>query len=208
MGIDYSLCLIAKREDSHSLLDNLCVHLDSRSRDRIATKKWFPESENRRTTLIGTHDVDARGIAGMQLADGESSNSYCLSLQVQIERDFEPLLADHRFKCFERPGSFGCMWTSIFAGNDYVLLEMTAATSEMSRVLQKSEAIHAIWIELAKNSNALFSYIDIEEQIAIQLFPTYGDLTLPDFQTLAFDGDYRFSVDRMVTFLLATATNS
>jgi hypothetical protein len=98
------------------------------------------------------------------------------------------------------------MWTSIFAGKEYVLLEMTAATSGMSRVLQQSKAIHAMWTNLAKETNALFAYIDIEEQIAIQLFPTYGDLTLPDYETLAFDGDFRFSVDRMVTFLCATAS--
>ena len=206
MGIAYSLCLVIKREDSDLLLDKLCALLDSPSRDRIGSRKWSLESEVKRTTLIGTSDIDARGIAGIQLAESETSNSYCLSLQIQLERELESLIPDHKFMCFERPGAFGCMWTSIYAGNQYVLLEMTAATSGMSRVLQQSQAIHTAWIELAKKANAMFAYIDTEEQIAIQLFPTYGELRLPDYETLAYDGDYRFSVDRMVAFLLGTTS--
>src|SRR5688572_3261089 len=112
MGIDYSLCLVIKREDSDLLLGELCELLDARSRDRISPKTWSPESEACRTTLIGTSEVDARGIAGLEPTDGESSNSYCLSFHIQLERQLESLVSDHRFDCFNQAGSFGCMWTS------------------------------------------------------------------------------------------------
>ena len=204
MGIDYSLCLITKRKDSDTLLPSLLTVLDADSRDRIGTLDWSPDSELMRPTLIGTSEMDARGIAGFKLSDKDSPNAYCLSLDIQLEADLQALLGDHRFKCFDEPGSFGCMWTSVFAGEHFILLEMTAATSGMSAVLRQSQAIHATWISLAKNANAVLGYIDVQEQIALQLFPTYGDLTLPDCNTLAYDGDVQFSVDRMVAFLLAT----
>lgn len=204
MGIRYSLCLITKRQDADLLLAKLGELLDAESRARIGSKKWSPESEERRTTVIETSDIDARGIAGFR-TDGESPNLYCLSLQIQLERELESFVRDHHLRCFDRPGAFGCMWTSVFAGDQYALLQMTAATSGMSRVLQRSEEIHFAWFELERKANALFAYVDIEEKIAIQLFPFRGELRLPDYEPLAFEGDDHFSVDRMATFLLATA---
>ncbi len=206
MGINYSLCLLAKREDSDSLLENLCTILDSRSRDRIGSKKWLAGLESSHTTQIGTSEIQALGIAGLELEKGEFPNSYCLSLQIQLEPELEPLLSDHGFECFEQPGSFGCMWTSVFASSKYFLLEMTAATSDMSRALQQSKAIHRAWIELAKKTNALFAYIDIEDQIAMQLFPVYGDLRLPDYDLPEYKCGFFFSVDRMVSFLIETTS--
>ena len=204
MGIDYSLCLVAKREDSHVLLGHLCELLDARSRARITSRIWSPESEELRATLIGMLELDSRGIAGIEPAEYESPNSYCLSLQIQIEQELESLVSNHNLQCFEQPGSFGCMWTSVFAGSKYLLLEMTAATSGMSLILQQSEAIHSRWRDLARKVNAIFAYVDLELRVALQLFPCDGNLELPDPATLAFDGDVRFSVDRLVSFLIAT----
>lgn len=205
MGIDYSLCLIINRADSGTLLPHLSTLLDADSRARIASIEWSPETESVRRTLIGTTETDARGIASFSVSDTETSNSYCFSLDVKLERELESLVPDHRFQCFDQKSPFGCLWTSIFAGKDYVLLEMTAATSGMSRVIQQSQVIQSKWTGLAKSTDALFAYIDVEESVAIQLFPTHGDLVLPDYDTLAYDGDCRFSVDRMVAYLLATA---
>lgn len=202
MGINYSMCIVIKREDADSLLENLCTILDSRSRDRIGSKKWLPELESSHTTQMGTLEIQALGIADIELEKGESPNSYCLSLQIQLEPELKPFLTNHGFNCFEQSGSFGCMWTSVFAGSKYVLLQMTAATSDMSRILQQSKAIHQAWIKLAKKTNALFAYIDIEDQIAMQLFPNQGDLTLPDYGSPEYNSDCFFSVDRMVSFLL------
>jgi hypothetical protein len=203
MAINYSLCLVARRNDCASLLEKLSVCLDAPSRARIASLRWSPEVDTTRRTLIGTTETDSRGIAGLRLAEGESPNAYCFALNIQLEREFEANLEDHRFSCFGQPGSFGCMWTSIYAGLEFLLLEMQAATSGMSQVLMCSEAIHAMWVDLAKEAKALFAYVNIEQNPALQLFPNHGDLWLPDCNTLGFE-DGGFSVDRMAEYLLAT----
>ncbi len=206
MGINYSLCIVAKRDQTTGLLASLAEHLSACSRARLPNGGWKPETEVRRTTRIGTTEVDARGIAGVLPEEREVCNHYCLSFEVHLEREVEAYVPDHRFRCFERPDSFGCMWTSVFAGDEFVLLEMTAATSRMSRVIQHSETIHKMWIDIARRSHSIFAYIDIEERDAIQLFPAVGHLWLPDIETLAFENDWRFSVDRFVMFLMDSST--
>ncbi|MFY8149058.1 MAG: hypothetical protein ACOVNL_07550 [Prochlorococcaceae cyanobacterium] len=206
MGFSYSLCLISKRNESELLIKSLLPFLDSRSRSRFSESRWAPESESTWTTSGGSLQIDARGIAGIKLEDGECSNSYCLSLFIQLERELEHLFPDHRFTCFDHADSFGCMWTSVFAGSEYIKLEMTAATSGMSQAIRQSKAIHAAWITIARRSNALFAYINIEEQTALQLFPRQGNLMLPEHGELASDGSHRFSVDHMVRYLLDNAS--
>jgi hypothetical protein len=103
--------------------------------------QWLPELETGRITIIGTSEIDARGIAGLNLRDYESPNCYCFSLQIQLELEPEmELLSD---------GCFGCVWTSVFAGAQYLLLELTAASSDLSWIIQKSSAVHAAWTSLA-----------------------------------------------------------
>jgi hypothetical protein len=95
MGIDYSLCLAMKREDADVLLGNLCELLDARSRARIGSRRWSPESEELRTTLIGTTELDSRGIAGVERDESERPNLYCFSLQIQLEQELESLVPNH-----------------------------------------------------------------------------------------------------------------
>jgi hypothetical protein len=196
MGLNYSLCLICQRDDSDLLLPALAELLGFESRQRIASMEWFPELERDRKTVIGTPELDAQGIAGLNLRDHESPNHYCFSLQIQLEPEMESF----------SDGALGCMYTSVFAGSQYLLLELTAATSDLSWIIQKSSAVHAAWTSLAIKTNAIFGYVDIEEDIALQLYPTYGNLILPDpdDETLIYDGEYRFIIDRVVERLIST----
>jgi hypothetical protein len=198
MGRNYSLCLICQRDDSKLLLTALSELLDYKSRQRIDLMQWSPELETERITIIGTSEIDARGISGLNLCDYEHPNYYCFALQIPLEPEME----------FLSDGALGCMYTSVFAGAQYLLLELTAATSDLSWIIQKSSAVHAAWTLLAIKTNAIFGYVDIEEDVAIQLYPKYGDLILPDpdDETLIYDGDggYRFVIDRMVEYLIST----
>ena len=186
MGLDYSLCVIFYRDNSGAFLPNLVALLDPEDRARVANLTWSPASETRRTTLIGTAETDARGIAGLRLNRGESENHYCFSLQIQLEPEMEAFLGEHEFECFDRPGSFGCMYTSVCAGSKYVLFEMTAATTGMSHVLTHSEAIQDAWVRFARAMGAMIAYIDCEDLCGMQLFPDSGEVVLPDANTLIY----------------------
>jgi hypothetical protein len=104
--------------------------------------------------------VQARGILGLDLNESESENSYCFSLHVKLEHELAPQLGEHVFKCFERPNVFGCMWTPVFANPEHVLIQMMAATSGISRILQASTAIHKLWRGFAKDARAVSNHIE------------------------------------------------
>jgi len=201
MGLDYSLCAILHRKDSRDLLKHLATILTPEYKERIAHLEWSPTVEESRETMIGTTEVDAFGIADLELVYSDTENNICFSLQIQLEREMESYLGDHRFECFDQPGPFGCMWTSIYAGAKYVLISMTAATSGMSRVLQDSKAIHDLWISFAQKAGAIVAYVDIEDDVAIQLYPFPYDLYLPNYYTLSFKEDDRASVDLFAEFI-------
>lgn len=204
MGIRYALCALTLRDHSELLLPELSKLLDDKSRARIEHLEWAPEEEVERQTLIGTTDLDAQGIAGLATDPYEPEYQYCLSLHVQLESEMGQFVgydADY----LSQPASFGCMWTSVCAGREFLLLRLGAATSGMSRVLQSSQVIQKMWREFAERVFARVAYIEIGDDLAIQLVPSPGELYLPDFDVLAYANDYRVSIDRLGYFVSATA---
>lgn len=149
----------------------------------------------------GTNDIDARGIAGLEVGQGETEDSHCFSLRIQLESELQRLVADHGFDCFPAPGNFGCFWTSVLAGEKYWYLAMSAVTSGMSRMLEKSGKIQSMWERLARESNAIAAYVFLEDNGNVLLYPTLGDLYFPDVDTLTFVDDYHFSVDRVAEYV-------
>ena len=204
MGIDYSLCTIIAREQASSVLRHLSSIITPESYARLEGLKWEPLLETKRKTLGGTTETDAIGIYGLERIELDRENSYCFALQVQLEAEMASHLDATDFDCFDSPGSFGCMWTSFYAGERYLLVEMTAATSRMSRVVRESAEIHELWRGFARSSNSIVAYVDVEEACGISLYPrTDGDIFLPDVDTLTYIDDYRFSVDPFVELVLA-----
>ena len=65
MGLDYSLCAIVHRQNSSSLLPELAKLLTLESSLRLKHLTWKPATEFTRETLIGTTEIDARGIANL-----------------------------------------------------------------------------------------------------------------------------------------------
>lgn len=200
MGLDYSLCALVDRQKSAPWLPRFVELLDDRSRARFKNLVWTPASETQRTTYIGTTETDARGIAGFELDEHDRDNNYCLSFLVQFEPEMRKHLTDWR-ECFDAPGPFGCMWTSVLAGARYVLIESTAATSGMSRALRDSSVMHGMWRQFAEDIQAVTAYVDIEDESGMQLYPGTEDLIMPDVNTLAFEDDYHFSIDLMAEYL-------
>lgn len=200
MGLDYSLCAIVHRTNSSNLLLELSKILDSKSSLRLQHLTWKPATEISRETFIGTTEIDASGIANLLLEEWEQENYYCFSLKIKLESEFRDI------DDVEESIPFGCMWTSIFAGAEYLLIQMTAATTNMSLTVQKSNAIHNVWQNFAQKINAIVAYLDIEEDCyGIQLFPNVGEIQLPDWETLAYKENRHchYSIDLMAKFVIA-----
>lgn len=214
MGLNYSLCCLFERRNSRGILRQLAPLLDSASRHRLANLDWAPMSEVRRRLHIGVDGVDARGVAGLALEESERDNDFCLSLAVALEPELEEELNARitvdQYKSRREEGLllFGCMWLSVRAGEEYVLLQLTCATSDMSRVLIQSAAIAEMWRAYARSSKALLAYIDLESDEPKALLPERWQLELPDCETLAFgdsQGDHDFSVDHFVSYILSVS---
>jgi hypothetical protein len=203
MGRNVSLCLITRRAAADSLLRNFSGILDDAGRRRLGSCRWLPETEICRTTADGRSERYASGISGLARCDYDAANSYCFSFHVQMERELEESFDEQDFDCFAQPGSFGCMWTSLYAGEQFLLLQCTAASSRMSDAIEHSKTIRDLWVRLARDSHAVFAYIDLEHEMALQLFPGQGYLNIPSDSMSSPDDHRQFSVDRMTEFLLS-----
>jgi hypothetical protein len=195
MGLNYSLCAILPRDQAPGFLEHLAKILDATSRKRIKNLVWSPAFQS--------SDVVSRGIADLSPIEHEQANDYAFSLQVKLERDMEA----HQFDLFGRSDSLGIMWTSVFAGAEYVLVKMTAASSDMSRVLENSSAIHKLWAQFAKASKAIVAYVDLESESGVMVFPKSGNCVIPVNDTFACFESEEFNLDEMVR-LMRQANNA
>jgi hypothetical protein len=193
MGLDYSLCAILPRDQSAYFLEHLAQVLDVSSRRRIQNLVWSP--------ALQSSDMVSQGIAGLLGIEHEQENYYAFSLQVKLEREMKAYLVDYTFNCFDQANVFGSMYTSVFAGTEYLLVQMTAASSDMSRVLENSSAIHKLWAQFAKASKAILAYVDLEAEAGILVFPRSETCVIPANETFAcFEGP-EFDVDEMTRFM-------
>ncbi len=193
MGLDYSLCAILPRNQAPHMLEQLSTVLDATSRRRIQNLAWSP--------ALQTSNTVSQGIAGLLGIEHEQTNFYAFSLQVKLEREMKAYLVDYPFNCFDQANVFGSMYTSVFAGAEFLLVRMTAASSDMSRVLENSSAIHKLWAQFAKASKATLAYVDLESEVGILLFPKSGDCIIPINDTFACFEAPEFDLDEMTRFM-------
>jgi len=202
MGRNYSLSAIFHRAESSDLLKHLSAILDPDAKSRIENLPWSPAVETTRKTMIGTMEVDAQGVAGLEHRHGDFEYSYFFPLWIQLEEEMKLYLDSSRLDCFDHPGSLDTLWTSIDAGSKYVIIKMTASRTQLSSVFINSKTIQDLWSGFALESNAIVAYIDLEENGAIQLFPNKGNLVLPDDDTLVFVDSYDTCVDHYAQYIL------
>ena len=75
------------------------------------------------------------------------------------------------------------------------MLRLTGNDSDMSRALQESTEIHAVWTSFAEESDAICAYVDVGTDSGMLLHPNVGYLALPDVNTLTFCGHFRPAID-------------
>lgn len=204
MGLRYSLCSIHARKHSTHILRCLAPYLDDHSAQRLQSIDWYPEHETEQKTEFGTLAVNAHGIAGLIPEDDERPNDFCLSLKIKLEEDFHK----HINPCCidQSSGSvrFGCIWTSVSAGADFVLLQLMAATSQMSRIIAASQQVIEMWTSFARSANSACAYIDFESEHAKQLYPKVDSISVPDVESLGFCDDIdHYSIDDFARHLMS-----
>lgn len=202
VGLNYSLEAILLRSGAEKLLPALRTVLDAQSRERLAGLAWSPEHEEEAETLIGTTELRAGGIRGLRPEEYEQVDQICFGLWVTLE----PEMQEHtQTEIEEGPVSLGCMWTSIDAGRRYLRVQMTAATSGISRILIESQAVRDLWAEFAVRAGAIVAYLDVEgEALPIQLYPVTGEVMTPDEDTLRFVNHVDSATDLICEYIVRT----
>lgn len=171
MGLNYSFTLLCERSRIDAVLAALAEHLVPEDRTRLLSAlPWRPASETERRAQSGEMAVDARGIQGMPRTSSELvEHSHCFSLALSVA-------PEHRVEwpCRLEDGrtSIGCMWTSIRAGRRFASIEMSAATSDMSRLLEAGSDARSVFLQIASKGGTRALLFDREKELVEQLHPS------------------------------------
>ena len=185
MPLNYSFNLIVPAESVDQALAALAAHLHSRDARRIkAALPWSPTRE-RIELWNGEQCRRASGFAGVQRGQHEVGESLCVSLL--LDPDAPALrLEEEGGPPFPRDAgriAFGCMWTAISVGTKLAAITSTAASSNMSRLCERSEAVQGPWRSIARELPDAFLFLDCEELETWRLLhPCERVVPRPDYE--------------------------
>lgn len=200
MGLNYSFTLLCERSRIDAVLAALAEHLVPEDRMRVLSAlPWRPASETERLVRSGEMAVDARGIHGMPRTSSELSE-HCLSLALSVapeHRDQWP------YRLEDGRTGIGCMWTSIDAGRRFAAIQMTAATSDMSRLLEAGSDARYVFLQIASKGGARALLFDREKELVEQLHPSPPSTSRgagrwverPDEERHCFVDDWNIDID-------------
>lgn len=166
MGLDYSYEFIAPRPAVDELLGGLAEELISEQRTVLrAALPWRPSQD-----IAGGRPEQGRGVAGLETTTIGRIKEYCLSLAVLADT------AHMRAMRISSPGlrlpdgrlRYGCVWTQVEINQEWVGLQLTAATSGMSRDLVESTSLRQLGQRVARAGGAFF-FLDDEATNSILL---------------------------------------
>lgn len=201
MGLNYSFVVVVTRKNVDGLLHAIARRLAGPDRARLtAAIPWRPRSESRRVLTLGDVVLDARGVAALSLSkDHEVGSDACFSFAYLADDAIVQYLSDPN-NSNERAlrgaqAQIGCVWTSLWAGENLAVVHATAATSSMSRLFRDSSSIRSSWADIFRESRAEALFLDTEHETWDLLAPRAQRVQKPDAEEFCFADDYHVSVD-------------
>ena len=185
MGLNYSFEFISKTENRLKLLEAFSKRLSKDCRDKFGSfDKYEPEYEDLITDSWEEIYIIKMGIKLFgNKGDYINNNSYCFSILPEIDESVESYFSNSGYTPDRENGRLliGCAWTSLYVGEENVLLEVTAATSNMSRLFEKSKSIHKLCSDIAEEAENTSVFLDKENQLYWwQIFPESKKFIKPD----------------------------
>ncbi len=198
MGLDCSFLVVTPVRRVDALLEAIAAHLvpDDQARLRAALP-WSPAVDRVSEWLGDPPARDRRGIAKLPREAGERGEDYCFTFL--IPRD-EVLTA------YEQSGSpvsaegglvaVGCVWCDLRAGDEWAVFRATAATSDMSRLFERSPSVRALWSQVASKAQATALLFDTEDLEGWELLhPGSGRVTRPDEEPYELEDRLHLNID-------------
>lgn len=157
MGLDYSFEFLAPRSKASVLLEALAERAgEGYARALRAVLPWSPQTPGR---------ADA-GIRGLRPVF-DITNYYDVVVMVgsdaEVRRYFDSSgrrIAEHTVA---GKAGIGLVYVKMYAGEEFVRLTLTAATSGMSTLLACSQAVRTVMLGLARAGQARALFLDDEQ---------------------------------------------
>lgn len=157
MGLDYSFEFMAPRSRASGLLEALAGRVgEGHARALRAALPWAPQTP-------GRGDAGIRGLRAVF----DIQNYYDLVVRVGIDAEVRRYfagsnrrIADHTVRGM---AEIGLVYMKMYAGDEYVRLTLTAATSGMSTMLACSGEVRKVMLALARVGQARALFLDDEQ---------------------------------------------
>lgn len=157
MGLGYSFEFVAPRSGASVLLEALAGRVDEAyARGLRAALPWSPQTP-------GRGDAGIRGLR--QVFD--IPNYYDVVVMTGIDAEVQRYFKDSNRRIEDRTvrgkAGIGLVYLKIYAGEEYVRLTLTAATTGMSMVLACSGEMRKVMLGLARAGQARALFLDDEQ---------------------------------------------
>lgn len=174
MGLRYSYRFFMKADQVTSTLKALPPYLDEKSGQRVRTAlPWRPATDLIITSLSGSETIFRSGVDWNLGATEERDKAMqgwiedCLTFLIPKDEALRAYEADTWENAGIPPSPspsthMGCIYINIMAGENYAVVDFTAATSNMSLAFERSKNVRRHFVTLAGKSNALAMYLDTD----------------------------------------------
>lgn len=157
MGLDYSFEFLAPRSGASVLLSALAVQVaEGYGQALRAALPWAPQ-------VPGSGDAGIRGLRAVF----DIQNYYDLVVMVGIDKEVRRYFDDSSRRISDHTVGdkvgVGLVYMKMYAGQEYVRLVLTAATSGMSMMLACSEEVRKVMLGLARAGKARALFLDDEQ---------------------------------------------
>ena len=172
MGRYYSLEFITKTENLLKLLQAFSKRLSEGDRERFKDFDLYePAYEETISDNCGNKSTIKHGLKFINIGEFEDKNYYCFSLVSEIDEGIINNFPGYKKYIENNKLSIGCAWTSLYVGENNVLLKVDAASTNISLIFEESKNIHKLCSDIAEEVGNTKVYLDKEEYLYLQIFP-------------------------------------
>ena len=199
MGLDFSFFVVTSRDRVNELLETVAAFVAEEDEARLrAALPWQPSIDRVSPWRGESPARDQRGFLNLQRHSHERGEDRCFTFLFPPDEE----LAKYRLSCSStrrgRDGRVpvGCVWCQIRAGDRLAVFHAVAASTDMSRLFQRSSSVRSVWSKISIEAEATALLFDFEDTDRWELlYPHTAHIPKPDEELYLFADDLNSNVD-------------
>ena len=199
MGLDYSFVVVSPTDRVNILLRTISGYVSAEDSSRLqAALPWTPSIDRFSQWRGQAPARDRRGFSNLPRYPHEVGDNRCFTFLFPPD-DF---LVDYERLCSSMPRTadgrvaVGCVWCCLSAGEALAVFNATAATSDMSRLFERSPGVRSLWSKIsieATTTALLFDFEDIDRWEL--LYPRSEQVPRLDEEYYELEDGYNLNID-------------